>query len=492
MDNNKKRTLLLGTVFLFVLIGLFLLYLFFSKKPEVVTPTTEDSSGFPSFNPIDPNPENGVIESPDNIAPLNSYEIEKDSPFQRLTDFAVAGAVFFEESRPILDNTTPEPEIIKTIISPNTKTGRQEIQKILNDTLDPSPNLTTDGAFGPKTVEAIKKFQETNNLPITGKIDNETNQFFFTTNISTQKQLYEMIPLLRYVEKTSGHIYEMDLKNKTVSKVSNTTIPKIHEAFFDKSGKSVIYRYLSDDNTISSYLATMGATTGEFLPPNIIDLSVGPNKDKFFYLTKTAEGVVGSTRFFDQNIKDTFFNFPYTEWLSQFISDQKIYLTTKPSWATEGHFYSLNKESGVVSKIFGNIQGLTTLVDNSGNYVLYNSSTNKGPILNLFDIENNSSFALSAYGLPEKCVWGKKSLGLYCAIPSVIEGNEFPDSWYQGLNSFNDYFVLVDIKTNTIDTLTNTLAGAGLDATNLFLDKNEETLFFINKKDSTLWSLSLF
>jgi peptidoglycan hydrolase-like protein with peptidoglycan-binding domain len=492
MDNNKKRTLLLGTVFLFVLIGLFVLYLFFSKKPEVVTPATEDLSGFPSFNPIDPNPETKEIENPDSIPPVSSYDLEKESPFQRLTDFAVAGAVFFEESRPVLDNTTPAPEVIKTIISPNTKAGRQEIQKILNDTLDPSPKLTTDGAFGPKTVEAIKKFQETNNLSVTGKIDNETNQFFFTTSTSKNKQEYENVPLLRYVEKASGHIYEMDLKNKTVSKVSNTTIPKIHEAFFDKSGKSVIYRYLSDNDSISSYLATLGATTGEFLPANIIDLSLNPNKDKFFYLTKTSDGVVGSLRYFGQTKKDTFFNFPYTEWLSQYISDQKIYLTTKPSWATEGHFYSLNKESGVISKIFGNIQGLTTLVDNNGNYVLYNSSTNKGPQLNLFNINKNSSIVLNAYGLPEKCAWSKNGSDLYCALPSVIEGKEYPDSWYQGLTSFNDYFVLIDTQTNSVDTLANTLAGAGLDATHLFLDKNEETLFFINKKDSTLWSLSIF
>ena len=90
--------------------------------------------------------------------------------------------------------------------------------------------------------------------------------------------------------------------------------------------------------------------------------------------------------------------------------------------------------------------------------------------------------------MPEKCIWGLGSLYIYCGIPSSI-GNTEPDSWYQGLTSFNDNF----IKINPQDGSNTTIGqpSEGIDATHLFLDDKEQTLFFTNKKDSTLWSLAL-
>lgn len=487
MNENKKKKIIFIAVFFIVLFLSFVLYFIFSNKKEGVT--SEPSSGFPDFNPIKTNPDNSKEEIAETL-PLDDYKLEKDSIFQRLTDFAIAGAVYFEEARPVLNNqTTTEP--VKRMLSPENKGDKQLIQKILNEALSITPKLTTDGVFGSKTVEAIKKFQEINDLPITGKIDSGTNQYFFITSEEEIDQKYENVPFLRYVETATGHIHELDLKNNTVSKISNTTIPKIHEAFFDKTGRTVIYRYLSNDQSISSYMATLGGAKGDFLPSNIIDLSLNPTKDKFFYLTKTSDGVVGSIKYFGNDKKETFFTFPYTEWLSQLVSDQKIYLTTKPSWSTGGNLYSLNKETGVLSKVFGGVNGLTTLVDNSGSYVLYNSSTDQGPKLNIYDIKNNTSHALDLYGLPEKCIWNNSGSIIYCAIPSIISGNQYPDSWYQGLNSSNDYFVLIDTETREVETIANVLSGQGLDATKMFLDKNEQFLFFVNKKDSTLWSLKL-
>jgi len=303
---------------------------------------------------------------------------------------------------------------------------------------------------------------------------------------------FEIVPSLRYVERATGHIYEMYLDNKIQGEVSNSTIPDIYQAIFSGSAKSVIYRYLGDDDqTIESYVATLGSANGEFLPENILDAALSPDKSKFFYLAKTGSGVTGTIKYFDQNKTNTVFNSSFSEWLSQWVTDQKIYLTTKASSTVPGNLYSLNVSSGVLSKIFGGVKGLTTLANNDGTVVLYNATTPTGPALGLLSVSNHTTNNINTYGLPEKCVWSANNVDIYCALPDNIAGSDYPDSWYKGKVSFDDRFVKINSSTGNVTTIADSSDATALDGTYLFLNRAEDTLFFINKKDSTLWSLSL-
>lgn len=48
------------------------------------------------------------------------------------------------------------------------------LQLALNERLEPSPNITVDGDFGPETEKAVKEFQEEHDLKETGVVDPET------------------------------------------------------------------------------------------------------------------------------------------------------------------------------------------------------------------------------------------------------------------------------------------------------------------------------
>jgi peptidoglycan hydrolase-like protein with peptidoglycan-binding domain len=493
-----KKTI---TIFIttFIITGIIILGVYWWLNREKATPPSTETPWYQNFNPFgigtnkeNPDTEPGV-ENPD--AGLGATATQT-SRFYQITDFAIAGATFLIDTRPIVKTAEEkvQPEEIKIIIKADTKEGRKEIQTILNKTLSLNPPLVADGNFGKKTIQAIKDFQKLNSITVTGIIDELTAPYFIKTTTSDNnppENMFEQSPSIRFVERMNGHIYKMFLDTKIKDKVSNSTIPNIYEASFSENANTVIYRYLSSEKTINSFIATLGAVKGEFLPQDISDLSISQDKTKFFYLVENSNGSVGNIGTFGSTEKTLIFSSPFTEWLSQWDNNGRIFLTTKPSYNVLGSMFLLNAANKTITKVFGGIDGLTTLVNKNGALVLYSTSTKTGPKLGIFDTNKHSTKDLDTYGLPEKCVWSNDNISVYCAVPNTIVGSQYPDLWYQGLVSFDDYFVKINILTGDKITIANSVDGTPVDGTYLLLNNTEDLLFFTNKKDSTLWSLDI-
>ena len=359
-------------------------------------------------------------------------------------------------------------------------------------TVAPKPGTTTTPEIpGITTVGQTSRFYQITNFGVSGgAFLLDSRPVPETTDPTTGEPITVLAPAVRYAERATGHIHEMFLDTKISGKISNSTIPSVHEVIFGSDAKSAIYRYLADDNSISSFLATLGGGSN-FLTPDILDISVSPDKGSFFTLVKTKTGVAGITKSFLETKTKQVFISPFSEWLSQWPTDNSVYLTTKASYLVAGSAFSLDIASGTMTKILGGINGLTTLANYNGNLVLFGASLSRGPSLNIFDIKNHSSTDLAIYGLPEKCVWSRDNINIYCALPNTIMGTGYPDVWYQGLYSFIDYFVKINTKTRDISTLANSQNETPVDAIKPFLSNKEDKLFFTNKKDYTLWSLDL-
>ncbi|MFA6078079.1 MAG: hypothetical protein WC724_03630, partial [Candidatus Paceibacterota bacterium] len=171
-----------------------------------------------------------------------------------------------------------------------------------------------------------------------------------------------------------------------------------------------------------------------------------------------------------------------------------VTLTTKPSAEIPGHLFFVNPNTKSVTKILGNIKGLTTLTSPNGQLVLYSESQSGSPSLFVFDSVNKQTKSLSLQTLPEKCVWSKTTKTLiYCAVPQSLLGRSLPDQWYQGVVSFTDDLWSIDTTT----TITKKIMGpdslgiSGLDMTNLSLSTNDSFLLFINKVSGTPWMYRL-
>lgn len=381
------------------------------------------------------------------------------------------------------------------------KTNNPIINPITNQPFDPfgtsgknnedEKNTQTEGPeWTDNTNSEFSKFHQITNFAVAGASFYEETKTII--NQDNKTETIKIIPNIRYVERATGHIYQMNLENDETNKVSNSTIPNVYEVIINKVADTFVYRYLAEDNkTITSYIAKLGDTKGEFLPSDITDMSLSSDKTKLFYLVKNPSGVIGFNLSLQDYKKSQVFTSSFTEWLSQWVGNQKIYLTTKPSSFVNGSIFSLDTQNGTLAKIFGGVKGLTTLSNSDGSQVLYGASLETGPKLWLLNVEDHTTIDLNTFGLPEKCVWSKDDINIYCGVPNTVVGTEYPEYWYQGLISFDDYFVKINTETKEKVTLANSKNETPLDGTYLFLDKEESKLFFTNKKNSTLWSLDL-
>lgn len=307
---------------------------------------------------------------------------------------------------------------------------------------------------------------------------------------------------LRRVDKATGNIYETRLDNMEETRVTNTTIPKIYEALWGNNENSLLLRYLRDDGeTIETFTSKIiagadgkeGSLLGTFLPSDIKSIAVSPKKDKIFYLNVVSGEAQGTVMDTVLGKKGIVFRYPFTEWLPDWPADNTITLVTKPSGKTFGFMYSITPAGGNLTKILGDIRGLTALMSPDSKKVLYSESAGNFFALNLYDVGSAETVAQSARTLSDKCVWSQDNDVFYCAVPLNPPQSLYPDSWYQGLVSFSDVLVRVDAGAGSMTVLVDPkeFAGEEIDAVNLTLSKNEDYLFFINKKDGASWALEM-
>lgn len=314
----------------------------------------------------------------------------------------------------------------------------------------------------------------------------------------------EFATALRYVAKETGYIYQTFADKIEERRFSSTYIPKIHEAFFGNKGENVVMRYLkSDDRTIDTFLGTLpkevlgGDTSdtnelkGSFLPENVSGIALSPDLFNIFYTLKVSESVVGTTAGITGDKKNQIFSSAFTEWLVEWPNQKIITLTTKPASGIDGYMYFLDIAKKSTSRILSNVPGLTTLTSPTGKYVLYGNDALSMSILNVAS-KNVTNVPIKT--LPEKCVWGKEDLAIYCLVPGYVSSSKYPDTWYRGEISFSDQVWKYDSVSGSTEILIDPLTvegGEDIDGMRPMLDKDENYLFFMNKKDSYLWELKL-
>lgn len=304
---------------------------------------------------------------------------------------------------------------------------------------------------------------------------------------------------VRYIERSTGHIYEIEPNGQNRKRLSNTTILKTFESFWSFNANKAILQYFETDQTylsvktFSAIIPSQGATTtavsGMFLPQSITAVAISPEEEKIFYLDSTEGKTTGVVADFENKKQSKIFSTTFGEFSAGWPSKNLITLLSKPSATALGFFYSLDSRTGEFKRILGDIKGLTALMSRDGENVIYSQSADKNIETKIFNLKNKEITSFSLTTLPEKCAWAKtEPIVIYCSVPENLAAADYPDEWYQGLISFNDSIWRNNLSLGeTILLKDNT----GLDIINPFLTKDENYFVFTDKNDNTLWSLRL-
>jgi len=317
--------------------------------------------------------------------------------------------------------------------------------------------------------------------------------------------------LVRYLPLDSGNVYEYGATTTVRSRVSHTSAPGLKEVLWGEGGAIILARFLSaETDDLRTYHArvfpvnpdaapgeAVGELYGQFLDDDIRDIAVSPDAKQFFYFLPSDEVSTGVLANFAETDKKTAVKtllFPSADWRPVWPEKNTLVLTTRPSASAEGFSYAFTIATGGLKKLVGGVFGLVTLPSRDLSSLLYSRGGKDRADLFVLDTKTAVAKTLPVGTLAEKCVWSEKQRNtVYCAVPELIPRGEYPDDWYQGTVSFSDALWVINTETLVPKRLSlpRTEVGETVDAINLLLSKDGSFLFFINKNDSSLWSLQV-
>lgn len=298
-----------------------------------------------------------------------------------------------------------------------------------------------------------------------------------------------------FVDRGTGHVYNMSIEEEKPNKISNTTILRVFESIIDPKAKNIVLRYIKEGSEIITTIFAPINTEikAKNATNNAYEITVSPKGDRIFSLEKTVSGISGYISKIDGTSKTLVFDSPLSEWLVSWPEEGTIALTTRASYTKPGYLFLLNTKTGESKKVLGPVYGLTTNVSTDGKRVLFSLSESGKLSTKILNLADGSIQTTLLQTLPEKCIWSiVKKTSIYCAVPNEPAKN-MPDDWYKGLVNGVDQIWHLDTVTNDIGKISNLLTDTGtlIDAVNLTLDNKEFALYFINQYDLSLWSVDL-
>jgi hypothetical protein len=318
-------------------------------------------------------------------------------------------------------------------------------------------------------------------------------------------------PAIRYLERQTGHVYELNPNTAERTRTSNTTVPGMHDTTWRRDADALVARYASDEGEVRSFAARIldpSATSTnsdigsfervEYLEQGISAIAPSPTKRRAFYFHSTEDGARGVIADFTAGSKQQLLETSFSSWRVQWPAENHIALTASASLYANGSLYFVDTDTGAMEFVMGDKPGLMTNVSPNLEHVLYATTSRSGVHAAIYDTASGTTTPLSFAPIPEKCEWSERDpTKIFCAVPqSYPQNTEYPDAWYKGQLHFTDMIWRIDIDAESSDRV-QLIADLpdrtqqAIDAVNPFFGPREQYLYFTNKRDQTLWRMQV-
>ncbi|MEX2341080.1 MAG: hypothetical protein WD605_02050, partial [Candidatus Paceibacterota bacterium] len=307
-------------------------------------------------------------------------------------------------------------------------------------------------------------------------IDDQTS----TTTTSSSK--------LRYAERGTGHIYEIDFGTNTETRVSGTTVAQAVSAIFGPTGNVAVVVAEKTEGTSAS-LHAFGATSGKSVPlPDNAHSFHFSNSNTLRYSVVEDNQTVTYEMDWSKETTSTLWGIPLVD-VDVRWTDRGALVINRPSPWLKSAVYAV--ENGRLSRLINPEYALFATIEPSGRLVFYSyfDATEGTTVSYVLDRDSGISTPSTLVAVPEKCTLLHED-EFWCATSygSNDNGRELINKWYRGEFVSNDVLWKgqSDGSATYMDDL-SILAGFAIDTTNLTGTKDGDRLFFINKTNGALW-----
>lgn len=294
---------------------------------------------------------------------------------------------------------------------------------------------------------------------------------------------------IRYVERGTGHVYEIALKTGVENIISRTTVPQAATAVFNKNA-TVVAVTSYQDYTQTTLVGSIknGSLESTQLEPNADNVSLSGGN--VYYTIIRNDTTVGYQHNLSSGVRNEVFTFAFTN-LDVWWGEQSIdaYLIPKPAVSLPGYVYTVTNNQIIPLDVQG--VGLSTLIENGR--IVASSIVGDAVVSRLYKSDGTPS-TVPLTVLKEKCAFDLQNPNyLWCAAPAGnLSGTTLFD-WYMGVAALNDYLWLVNLESQTaaLTAAPEKLIGRSLDIIDLAQSATGTAVLFKNKFDQTLWLYDL-
>lgn len=302
-----------------------------------------------------------------------------------------------------------------------------------------------------------------------------------------------------YFERNTGQLIKSDFTGFQQSALQNSEpiLSSVVKIIGSTSQNFTAIRYNNNDDLLEKYsMSLSNLNTEKPLNSNIQYLAFSPDGQQIvyqYYEESTGLNNISIASPNGSGYKNIFF-LRLRDIIPFWIQKDLIAVLTKASGYAKGYLYTLSTGGKNFTKILGDIYGLTINFSPSGQKFLYSETNANGKnlTLNLASIDGKIKKAINIKTLPEKCVWSKNNLMIYCAVFKQLDSARImPDDFYKDYQIFDDFYKINTETGETEQIQPDETSKYLFNAKDLMLDSMEEYLIFLNKNDLKIYSIKL-
>lgn len=297
---------------------------------------------------------------------------------------------------------------------------------------------------------------------------------------------------IRYAERGTGYIFEIDLATGQETQVTTMTVPRTIRAEFSTSGNSVALTSEGESDlftfvgTITKSDEGLGVIEGIDLPSNVSSVAFSEDGSRVLFFSpaeNTQFGGTGASYNLQTEELATLFTLPLRD--VRILWGETNYVYTTPTAFQTGNLYRITDSGNLTPATEPDIALMAFLHNDS----LLVSSNRTNEFYSRVVYQDEQPTSLSVGIVPEKCTHTSTYGVMYCAVPQQIPADvSFPDDWYKGTFASSDSLWSINIANGAAAALPSFgSTGMNIDVSDIGIDSTDQYLYFINKNDDSLW-----